>query len=176
MDRQIHPNSAMNDASAGLHFTTSAKLSSSPLLARNATLNLIAEGWTFLTLIVAFPKLVAYLGNTRFGLFSLAWVVIGYLAFLDIGVNRAATKFLSEYLATGNEQSVPQLVRLAILTNLGLGLLGGEVGDGSERPTILSFTRYCTSLKLSTMKRAGPSILLPSLYLSLYSMAYFGPC
>ncbi|MGC2194103.1 MAG: flippase [Terriglobales bacterium] len=127
MDRQIHPNSAMNDASAGLHFTTSAKLSSSPLLARNATLNLIAEGWTFLTLIVAFPKLVAYLGNTRFGLFSLAWVVIGYLAFLDIGVNRAATKFLSEYLATGNEQSVPQLVRLAILTNLGLGLLGGIV-------------------------------------------------
>jgi len=57
-------------------------------LARNATLNLATEGWIFLVLLVAMPKLVLFLGDTQFGLFSLAWVVIGYLAFLDVGVNR----------------------------------------------------------------------------------------
>ena len=94
-------------------------------MARNATLNVLAEGWTFLVLVVAMPKLVAFLGNTAFGLFSLAWVVIGYLTFLDIGVNRAATKFVSEHLAGEDDQSVRSVVRTAFIANLALGLLGG---------------------------------------------------
>jgi hypothetical protein len=50
------------------------------------------------------PKLVSFLGGTSFGLFSLAWVVIGYLAFLDIGVNRAAAKFRSAF---GKDRRLP---------------------------------------------------------------------
>jgi len=101
------------------------QLTPSSLLARNATLNLIAEGWTFLVLVVAMPKLVSLLGDASFGLFSLAWVVIGYLSFLDVGVNRAATKFVSEHLAGRDDISVRQVIRTAIITNLALGLAGG---------------------------------------------------
>jgi O-antigen/teichoic acid export membrane protein len=71
------------------------------------------------------PKLVALLGATSFGLFSLAWVVIGYLTFLDVGVNRAATKFVSEYLADRDLNSVRELIRTAFVANLTLGLIGG---------------------------------------------------
>jgi O-antigen/teichoic acid export membrane protein len=101
------------------------RLTSGSLLARNATLNLLAEGWTFVVLLVAMPKLVAFLGETSFGLFSLAWVVIGYLAFLDVGVNRAATKFVSEHIAEQDHQSTRLIVRTALLANLALGLVGG---------------------------------------------------
>lgn len=101
------------------------RLTSGSLLARNATLNLVAEGWIFLVLIVAMPKLVSFLGATVFGLFSLAWVVIGYLAFLDVGVNRAATKFVAEHLAERDHESTLQIVRSAFVANLGLGLVGG---------------------------------------------------
>src|SRR5258707_15637713 len=103
----------------------SARFTSSALLARNATLNLATEGWIFLVLLIAMPKLVSFLGETSFGLFSLAWVVIGYLAFLDIGVNRAATKFVSEHLAEEDHESVLGIVRTAIVANLALGLAGG---------------------------------------------------
>jgi O-antigen/teichoic acid export membrane protein len=92
--------SAVAERAEGVESVSAApapRLTSSSLLARNATLNLFGEGWTFLVLLVAMPKLVAFLGETSFGLFSLAWVVIGYLSFLDIGVNRAATKFISEH-------------------------------------------------------------------------------
>jgi|SRR5579859_346516 len=95
------------------------------LLARNATLNLLAEGWIFVVLLVAMPKLVSFLGETKFGLFSLAWVVIGYLAFLDIGVNRAATKFVSEHLAEQDHESTRLIVRTALTANFALGLAGG---------------------------------------------------
>ncbi len=107
-------------ASAGL-----AKLTSGSLLARNATLNLATEGWTFIVLLLAMPKLVSFLGDTQFGLFSLAWVVIGYLAFLDVGVNRAATKFISEHLAEQDHDSTRLIVRTALTANLALGIAGG---------------------------------------------------
>lgn len=101
------------------------QLASPALLARNATLNLVTEVWIFLVLIVAMPKLVTFLGETSFGLFSLAWVVIGYLTFLDIGVSRAVTKFVSEHLAEQNLASTRQVVRTALVANLALGLAGG---------------------------------------------------
>jgi O-antigen/teichoic acid export membrane protein len=71
------------------------------------------------------PRLVAFLGTTSFGLFSLGWVVIGYLTFLDVGVNRAATKFVSEHLADEDHESVRGIVRTAFVANLVLGLAGG---------------------------------------------------
>jgi O-antigen/teichoic acid export membrane protein len=111
--------------SSGRAPSGSVKLTSGSLLARNATLNLAAEGWTFIVLLVAMPKLVMFLGDTQFGLFSLAWVVIGYLAFLDVGVNRAATKFVSEHLAEQDDESTRLIVRTALTANLALGIAGG---------------------------------------------------
>lgn len=101
------------------------RFTSYSLLARNATLNLMTNGWIFLVLIVAMPKLVHYLGETSFGLFSLAWVMIGYLTFLDVGVNRAATKFISEHLAEEDHDSARRLLRTGIFANLAMGLVGG---------------------------------------------------
>ncbi len=103
------------------------QLTSGSLLAKNATINLLTEGWIFLVLIVTMPRLVAYLGETLFGLFSLAWVVIGYLAFLDIGVGRAATKFISEHLAKADNKGVEEVARTAFTANLVLGVAGGLV-------------------------------------------------
>jgi O-antigen/teichoic acid export membrane protein len=97
------------------------------LLARNATLNVFTQLWIFLILLVAMPKLVSYLGEGPFGLFSLAWVIIGYLSFLDVGVNRAATKFVSEHLAELDHESMHGIVRTALISNLSLGLTGGLV-------------------------------------------------
>src|SRR5262249_499457 len=104
-----------------------ATLTPSSLLARNATLNLATEGWIFLVLLAAMPKLLSFMGETSFGLFSLAWVVIGYLTFLDIGVNRAATKFVSQHLVEQDHESVLQVIRTAFAANLALGLAGGLV-------------------------------------------------
>lgn len=95
------------------------------LLARNATLNLLTETWTFIILILAMPRLVLFLGDAAFGLFSLGWVVIGYLTFLDIGVNRAATKFISEHLASGNDAAAGEVIRTGVFANLVLGACGG---------------------------------------------------
>src|SRR5712692_8420504 len=115
----------MKEGPSGTAPARRPRLTSGSLLARNATLNLATEGWTFIVLLLAMPKLVSFLGDTQFGLFSLAWVVIGYLAFLDVGVNRAATKFISEHLAEQDHDSTRLIVRTALTANLALGLVGG---------------------------------------------------
>jgi O-antigen/teichoic acid export membrane protein len=104
-----------------------SSLVSAGLLARNATLNLVTEGCIFLVLIFAIPKLVFYLGEASFGLFSIAWVVVGYLAFLDIGVSSATTKFTSELLAKGEKSQVASLVRTALAANSVMGIFAGSV-------------------------------------------------
>jgi O-antigen/teichoic acid export membrane protein len=130
------------------------RLTPSSQIARNATLNLLSEGWIFLVLVVAMPKLVQFLGDASFGLFSLAWVIIGYLTVLDIGVSRAATKFVSEHLVEQDLAATRQVIRTAITANLVLGLAGGfaialvspflvrsvfKVGDGLENQANVAF-------------------------------------
>jgi O-antigen/teichoic acid export membrane protein len=105
----------------------SGRLGSAGLLARNATLNLATEGWIFVVLIVAIPKLVSYLGENSFGLFSIAWVVVGYLAFLEIGVSSATTKFTSEYLAKQESSQIGRLLRTALAANTVMGAVAGGV-------------------------------------------------
>lgn len=108
-------------AASRMRFTPSS------LLARNATLSLLTYAWVFVVLIVATPKLVFYLGETAFGLFSLAWIAIGYLGLLDIGVNRAATKFVAEHVARQDHESAGQILQTGVLVNLCMGVSGGLV-------------------------------------------------
>ena len=117
----------MNSVNSDPVNAKTSQLASNGLLARNATLNLLTEGWIFLVLIVAIPKLVFYLGETSFGLFSIAWVVVGYLAFLDIGVSTATTKLTSEYLARHERSDLATLIRTALAANSIMGVVAGGV-------------------------------------------------
>lgn len=45
------------------------------------------------------PHIISGLGDARFGLLSLAWAVVGYLSFLDLGISRAVTKSVATSLA-----------------------------------------------------------------------------
>ena len=91
--------------------------------------------------------LVRYLGETSFGLFSLAWVMIGYLTFLDVGVNRAATKFISEHLAKEDHDSACRIVRTGIFANVSLGVAGGVVIALLSRFFIQSVFKVSTGLE-----------------------------
>ena len=102
-----------------------AHLASPLTLVRNAGFNLLGTAWALAVLILAMPRLFAHLGATAFGLFSLAWIVIGYLGFLDIGVNRAATKFVSQYMAEANKESANQIACTAVAANCFMGIAGG---------------------------------------------------
>jgi O-antigen/teichoic acid export membrane protein/GT2 family glycosyltransferase len=80
------------------------------LIFRNSFYNVFGQ---FLPLIVGFisiPMLIKNLGIERFGLLSLIWVFLGYLAFFDLGFSRAIIKIIAEELAREKKDKVPNII------------------------------------------------------------------
>lgn len=99
-------------------------------LARNVVWNLLGTGLPMLVAIVAIPPLVHGMGTARFGVLSLAWMVVGYFSLFDMGLGRAMTQLVAEKLGKGEENQIPALVWAAMTLMTVLGLLGGGVIAG----------------------------------------------
>jgi O-antigen/teichoic acid export membrane protein len=95
------------------------------LLAKNTLLTTASHVAIVAVQIAAVPVLINQLGTARFGVLSLAWVVIGYANFFDLGLGRALTKLTAERLGAGVEHEIPRLFWTAITL---LGLLGLVAG------------------------------------------------
>ena len=97
------------------------------MLAWNTVWNLLGQLLPSVVGVIAVPPLVRGLGVARFGILSLAWVVIGYFSFLDLGTGRALTKLVADKLGARQEESIPPLVWTSLLFMAGLGLFGTVV-------------------------------------------------
>lgn len=99
----------------------------SRMLARNTTLNLIGRIVPLLIALVTIPYVIRHLGADRFGLLSLAWMIVGYFALFDLGIGPATTKFVAELLGKGEIEKLPELVWTALVTQTSFGLVAGVV-------------------------------------------------
>jgi O-antigen/teichoic acid export membrane protein len=97
------------------------------ILARNTLLNFVGQVIPLAIGVIAIPFIVRGLGTDRFGLLSLAWVILGYFAIFDLGLGRATTKYVAEALGKGEEDQVPNLVWTTVIIQLILGLLGAVI-------------------------------------------------
>ena len=65
-------------------------------LACNAVWNFLSLVGPMLVALGAIPVLIRTLGTDRFGILTLAWMLIGYCSLFDLGLGRALTKLVSE--------------------------------------------------------------------------------
>jgi len=104
--------------------TNSAQeLTQGKLLARNTILNVLGYSLPMLVAIFAIPLLVKGLGTERFGILTLAWVIIGYLSLFDLGLGRALTKLVAENLGAGETQKIPALIWTSLFIMFFIGIL-----------------------------------------------------
>ena len=97
------------------------------LLARNTIYNLLGHISPLLVAFVTIPYLIKGMGIERFGVLAIAWMVIGYFSFFDMGVGRATTKFVSEYYARGYQQKLWGLVKASLILLSGFGIVAGII-------------------------------------------------
>jgi len=97
------------------------------LLARNSLLNLFGLVISLIIGVVALPFIIQGLGKDRFGLLSIAWVVLGYFTLFDLGLGRATTKFVSGALGRKEHNQVPRIVWTAATAELIFGVIGAII-------------------------------------------------
>jgi O-antigen/teichoic acid export membrane protein len=107
--------------------TPNPRLASSRLLARNSLWNLFGQVLPMVAGVVVVPRLLRGLGIDRFGLLSLAWILVGYFSLLDLASGRALTKFVSEKLALDEHHAIPALAWTSLLLMSALGLFAGTL-------------------------------------------------
>lgn len=99
--------------------------SSLPNINRNVAINLIGRIAPLGVGLFTIPVIIASLGIERFGVLTIAWMVIGYFNMFDVGLGRAITKVVAEYLATDREQELGQIIGSGIGAMLVFGGGGG---------------------------------------------------
>ncbi len=98
-------------------------LLSSKKLSLNIIWNLIGTGAPILAAIGAIPILIDGMGLERFGILTLAWVVVGYFSLFDLGLGRALTKLVAENIGQ-NDKDIPSAIWTAMWLMIILGVIG----------------------------------------------------
>lgn len=123
--RSSHDASKREPTSVATEAGAQAVTLSGRTLVRNSLLNLVGQVVPLLVGVATVPFIVRGLGAERFGLLSIAWVVLSYSAVFDLGLGRASTKFVAEALAKAEREKVGSIVAAAVVAQAVLGTAGG---------------------------------------------------
>lgn len=94
---------------------------------KNISWNLGGQIAPLIAALVSIPLLIKMIGVDRFGIMTIAWMLIGYFSLFDFGLGRALTQVVAKKLATNKNSEVPTLVWSGLILMTALGLFAGIV-------------------------------------------------
>jgi O-antigen/teichoic acid export membrane protein len=108
-----------------------------------------------LVALAAIPALIGTLGIDRFGILTLAWMLIGYCGLFDMGLGRALTKLVSEAFGAGESSEKRSGLASTIWTSLALmfafGCGGALLLAGASGPLANSALKVPIALQGETI-------------------------
>lgn len=122
--------------------------------------------------VVSIPLLIKGLGVDRFGILTIAWMLIGYFSLFDLGIGRALTQIISEKLAINDEAAIPPLMWTGLTVMFVLGLLASLFIVGLSDWIIYSALKIPVYLQAETKRSL--SMLAPSIPLVLIATGLRG--
>lgn len=87
--------------------------------------NILGHVLPLVIALAAVPVCVGAYGTDRFGLLSLAWMLLGYFAFFDLGLGRATTHAIARARSDGHHARIGAVLRVSLALNLAVGIVGG---------------------------------------------------
>ncbi len=122
----------------------------SSVLARNMLLNLAGQVLPTGAAVVCIPITLHGLGVERFSVLSIAWVLLAYLTVFDLGMGRAAIRFLASALAERQLEKVAMIVWTTVAVELLSGIAAGLLLAIASPFLVAQFLKPDAGLRLET--------------------------
>ena len=103
------------------------KTISGNLLLKNSAYNFAGSIAPLFVALFTIPFLIKGLGEEKFGILSLAWVVIGYFSLFDFGIGRTLTKIVAEKIGLEEIDEIPGLFWTALFLMFIISLIGSII-------------------------------------------------
>src|SRR5712691_4239192 len=81
------------------------------------------QGVTMLASLIATPFVIRWLGTEAYGVLALINVLVGYLAFADLGMGTASTRFGADAHARNDNEGETTVIWTSLLISVGPALL-----------------------------------------------------
>jgi O-antigen/teichoic acid export membrane protein len=138
------------------------------LLARNVIWNLAGTLAPLLVAIPAVPRLIQGMGTDRFGVLTIAWVVIGYFSLFDFGFGRALTKLVAEKLGAGLNKDISGLFWTSLCLMLLFSCVGTVVMALLSHWIVYSVLRIPSMIQAETLRAFYVlAVSLPAVIISI---------
>jgi O-antigen/teichoic acid export membrane protein len=100
---------------------------SAPVFARNLAYMAGSQALSVVLMIITIPIVVHGLGESAYGIYILASVLLSYVGFLDLGLTPAVVRLVAIYSTVGTEATLARIVGMALTLLIGLGIAGGAL-------------------------------------------------
>jgi len=90
----------------------------------NAGWNLTGNVLPLAAAAALLPFIISTMGIDRFGLLSLAWVLVGYFSLFDLGLGRAITKMVAEREQSESANDIPAIASTGSALVIAVGFIG----------------------------------------------------
>lgn len=77
--------------------------------------------------LVFIPLLIKGLGTERFGILSIAWMIIGYFSFFDFGIGKGLTKIIAEKLGSNQSDQISKIFWTSLFLMVSISLFASII-------------------------------------------------
>lgn len=113
---------------------------------RNSIYSILANSWYLLSRFLLTPFTLHYLSISEYGLWSLCFIVMSFLALTSIGIEGAYVKYVAEFHATGATDKVNRLISTGLILTTSFALFF-MICLWQIMPTLLSLMKIEHSLR-----------------------------
>lgn len=119
-------------------------------LKKYTTYNVLGAGMPVFVSLVTIPLYLKIIGDERFGVLAIVWLLLGYFGVFDLGLSRATTNYIAR-LKDASIEDREKVFWTALTLNIFMGVLGGAILYLLAKPLLIYAFKMPINLQIEVL-------------------------